>query len=142
VYPGRARPPRFPRPPAERAIVRHRSVSPQPCGVDEAVFDMAAMGYDFHLFTEEGSGQDCVVYADPSGYRLGQVEPHPHELAPHVTPLTVSVQPAPVLGVTEAVEQLELWDRPFLFFLDAERGRGALLYHRYDGHYGLTSPAG
>jgi hypothetical protein len=25
--------------------------------------------------------------------------------------------------------------------LDGERGRGALLYHRYDGHYGLITPA-
>jgi hypothetical protein len=32
-------------------------------------------------------------------------------------------------------------DLPFLFFVDAERGRGAVLYHRYDGHYGLIAPA-
>lgn len=132
----------LPRPGTEPVLVPHRSVTPLPCGLDEAVFDMEAMGYDFHLFTEEGSGQDSVLYTDPDGLRLAQVEPHPDELAPHVTPVTVSRQPAPVLGVTEAVEQLGLWDRPFLFFLDAERGRGALLHHRHDGHYGLVSPAG
>ncbi len=139
--PPAARPPHV-RPPDARAVVRHTSVTPHPCGVDEALSDMDAMGYDFHLFTEEGSGQDSVVYADVTGYRLAQVEPHPDELAPHVTPVTVSDQPAPVLDVVEATEQMGLWDRPFLFFLDAERGRGALLHHRHDGHYGLVSPAG
>jgi hypothetical protein len=34
------------------------------------------------------------------------------------------------------------WEQPFLFFLDRERNRGALLYHRYDGHYGLIAPPG
>lgn len=126
---------------AERVVVPHWSVTPRPCGLDEAVFDMDAMGYDFHLFTEEGSGQDSVVYTDPSGYRLAQVEPRPDELAPHVTPVRVSTHPAPLLGVTEAVGRMELWERPFLFFLDADRGRGALLHHRHDGHYGLVLPA-
>jgi ribosome-associated translation inhibitor RaiA len=31
--------------------------------------------------------------------------------------------------------------RPPWFFLDGERGRGAVLYNRYDGHYGLINPA-
>jgi hypothetical protein len=34
------------------------------------------------------------------------------------------------------------WEQPFLFFRDRERDRGALLYHRYDGHYGLIAPSG
>jgi ribosome-associated translation inhibitor RaiA len=141
-HPGEPPANRLPHPESERVVVPHRSVTPHPCGVDEAVFDMEAMGYEFHLFTEEGSGQDSVVYTGPSGLRLAQVEPGPDELAPHVTPVVVSTQPAPVLDVAEAVEQLGLWDRPFLFFLDAERGRGALLHRRHDGHYGLVSPAG
>jgi ribosome-associated translation inhibitor RaiA len=132
----------LPEPETERVVVPYRSVTPLLCGLDEAVFDMEAMGYDFHLFTEEGSGQDSVVYTDPDGLRLAQVEPRPDEMEPHLTPVSVSGQPAPVLGITEAIDQLRLWDRPFLFFLDAERGRGALLHHRHDGHYGLVSPAG
>ena len=31
---------------------------------------------------------------------------------------------------------------PFLFFIDAAPGRASVLYHRYDGHYGLITPAG
>jgi ribosome-associated translation inhibitor RaiA len=140
--PSTDQPPQTSRPAGEREIVRHASVTPEPGSVDQAVFDMDAMGYRFHLFTEEGSGQDSVVYRVPVGYRLAQVQPRPDQLAPHVTPLTVSAQPAPVLSVTEAAERLEQWDRSFLFFLDGDRGRGAVLYRRYDGHYGLISPAG
>jgi hypothetical protein len=28
-----------------------------------------------------------------------------------------------------------------VFYLDADHARGRLLYHRYDGHYGLITPA-
>jgi len=36
---------------------------------------------------------------------------------------------------------LEAADQPFLFFADSQTGRGNLMYHRYDGHYGLIGPA-
>jgi hypothetical protein len=29
---------------------------------------------------------------------------------------------------------------PFPFFVDAARSRGSVVYHRYDGHYGLITP--
>jgi hypothetical protein len=136
------RPPWFPRPPEEREIVRHKSVSPATCTLDEAAEDMDLADYDFHLFTEEGTGQDSVLYrAGPSGYRLAQVDPHPEALAGHDLTVTVSDQRAPLLTTAEAVERMAQLDRPFLFFLDAERAQGALLYHRYDGHYGLITPA-
>jgi hypothetical protein len=32
--------------------------------------------------------------------------------------------------------------QPFTFFVDAGTGRGRLIYHRYDGHYGLITPPG
>jgi hypothetical protein len=28
-----------------------------------------------------------------------------------------------------------------LFFVNVDTGRGNVLYHRFDGHYGLISPA-
>jgi hypothetical protein len=136
------RPPYFPRPPEEREIVRHKTVAPARCGLDDAAADMNDMDYDFHLFTEAGTRQDSVLYrAAPTGYRLAQVRPRPDALAPHTLPVTVSDQPAPRLSVQEAAARMAVWDQPFLFFRDHEGGRGALLYHRYDGHYGLISPA-
>lgn len=134
--------PHFPRPPEDRQIIRHKSYALSQFGIDEAAFDMETMDYDFHLFTEVGTGQDSVLYRDgPTGYRLAQAEPHLEALAPHALPVTVSEQPAPVLSTDEAVERMAAMDTPFLFYLDGERGRGALLYHRYDGHYGLITPA-
>lgn len=137
------RPPYFPRPPEEREVVRRKAVVLRPCGLDEAAADLEDMGYDFHLFTEAGTGQDSVLYrSGPTGYRVAQVDPQPDaRLAPHALLATVSDLPAPRLSVAEATERMAVWDRPFLFFVDPERGRGALLYHRYDGHYGLVSPA-
>ncbi|WP_433297139.1 sigma 54 modulation/S30EA ribosomal C-terminal domain-containing protein [Pseudonocardia sp. CA-142604] len=134
--------PSYPRPPAERQIIRHKSFSVAESEIDEAAFDMDSLDYDFHLFTELGTGQDSVLYrGGPTGYRIAQVEPHPESLAPHALEVTVSTQPAADLSTDEAIERMAALDLPFLFYLDRERGRGALLYHRYDGHYGLISPA-
>lgn len=133
----------YPRTPEEREIVRHKSFTLQRCTVDDAAHDMGMLGYDFHLFTESGTGQDAVLYrAGETGYRLALITPPgPHELATFQLPLTISTQSAPELTTDEAVARLNLLDLPFLFFLDADRGRGAMLYRRYDGHYGLITPA-
>lgn len=133
----------FPREESERQIIRHKSFTLHRLTIDEAVKEMSLLDYDFHLFTEAGSGQDSVLYrGGPTGHRLARLTPPgPHELAPFELPVTISDQPAPRLTVREAVDRLNLIGLPFLFFLDVERGRGAVLYHRYDGHYGLITPA-
>jgi len=85
-----------------------------------------------------------VLYrSGPTGYRLAQVKPAPlEELAPFELPVTISSQPAPQLTVGRATERLSLLGLPFLFFVDVDEGRAGVLYHRYDGHYGLISSAG
>jgi hypothetical protein len=137
------RPSYFPRAEDEREIVRHKSFALTTGTVDDAAQDMDSLDYDFHLFTEKATGQDSVLYhAGPTGYRLAQVRPTPvAELAPHSLPLTVSPRPAPRLSVDEAVNRLGLLGLPFLFFVDSAGGRGSVIYHRYDGHYGLITPA-
>jgi len=133
----------FSREPDERQIILHKSFSSAPATIDDATFEMDAMGYDFHLFTEAGSGQDSVIYrAGPTGLRVAQVNPAPAQLNSFSVPATISTQPAPLLSVDEAADQLDLKGLPFLFYLDAEHARGCVLYRRYDGHYGLISPAG
>ncbi|WP_307849677.1 sigma 54 modulation/S30EA ribosomal C-terminal domain-containing protein [Qaidamihabitans albus] len=80
--------------------------------------------------------------AGATGYRLAQVTPLKHgQLSMFQLAVTISAQPAPLLTTGEAVDRLNLTGLPFLFFLDADRGRGSVLYHRYDGHYGLLTPA-
>jgi ribosome-associated translation inhibitor RaiA len=137
------RPNYFPRPQSERRIMRHKSYSLPTCTVEEAALEMELLDYDFHLFTEEGTRCDSVLYREgPAGYRIAQVDPDSADrLAPYEMPLTVSPQPAPRLTVEEAIERIGLLGLPFLFFVDTARNRGSVLYHRYDGHYGLITPA-
>ncbi|BBX95800.1 hypothetical protein MLAC_10940 [Mycobacterium lacus] len=137
------RPTYFLRPEEDRRIIRHKSFSLPTCTVDEAASEMEALDYDFHLFTEQGTRQDSVLYrGGATEYRLAQVNPEPVEkLAPFEVPLTISPQPAPRLAVEQAIQRMGLLGLPFLFFVDASRDRGCVVYHRYDGHYGLITPA-
>jgi ribosome-associated translation inhibitor RaiA len=131
----------YPRPPAERQVVRHKTISPLPCSVDEAVTEMDELDHDFHLFVEAVRGIDSLVYrAGPTGLRLAQVDGRADEVAPGRAPVTVSTVPAPLLDTAEAVDRLRFTGLPFLFYLDGDHGRGCVLYHRYDGHYGLIDP--
>lgn len=138
------RPSYFPRPEDERRIIRRKSFTLATCSLDEAALEMDLLDYDFHLFTEKGTGIASVIYrAGPTGYRLAQVTPvSPEKLAPFELPVTFSSQPAPCITVEEATERLGLLGLRFLFFIDAAQGRASVLYHRYDGHYGLIIPAG
>ena len=138
------RPDYFPRPAEQRRLVRHKAFEPRTSTPDEAAFDMDLMDYDFHLFTDAASGRDAVLYrAGPTGYRIAYVGgPPANPPAPVAVPLTVSPRPAAVLAPPEAIEQLNGTGRPFLFFADPATGRGRLVYRRYDGHYGLITPAG
>ena len=138
------RPRYFPRPESERQILRRKSFTLAPCTVDEAASEMNLLDYDFHLFTEKGTGTASVLYrGGPTGYRLAQVVPaSPEQLAPFEMPLSISSQPAPCRTVEQATARLTLLGLPFLFFIDAAQGRASVLYHRLDGHYGLITPAG
>ncbi|NBM20625.1 sigma 54 modulation/S30EA ribosomal C-terminal domain-containing protein [Streptomyces sp. GC420] len=135
------RPDYYPRPVEERQVIRHKSFSLARETPDEAAFELESMDYGFHLFTDADSGEDSVLYrAGPTGYRLAQVRPHPAPDRRVAVPLTVSDVPAPRLDVEGAKQRLEIAGLPFVFFADAATGRGNVLYHRYDGHYGLITP--
>jgi ribosome-associated translation inhibitor RaiA len=128
--------PYFPRPPEERAVIRHKSYAPTRQTPDEAVTELEFLDYDFYLFTDRATGQDGVLYRTAGGYRLALARPQPGQPGPTAASITVSEQPAPRLGTVAAIARLEALGQPFLFFIDREAGRGCLLYHRYDGHYG------
>jgi hypothetical protein len=131
----------YPRPADERQVVRHRTISPLPCSVDEAILEMDDLDHDFHLFVEAGRGIDSLVYrAGPTGLRLAQIDGRADQVVPGEIPVTVSTMPAPLLDTSEAVARLQLTGLPFLFYLDGDHARGCVLYHRYDGHYGLIDP--
>jgi hypothetical protein len=131
----------YPRPPEERTILRHKSYALAHETPDEAVADAELLGYDFHLFTERSSGEDSVIYRSGDGYRLQLARPRTHRLGPVDPSITICPAPAPRLSTAEAIDRLEAAGQPFLFFVNAETCRGNLIYHRYDGHYGLIGPA-
>ncbi|MGW3045886.1 sigma 54 modulation/S30EA ribosomal C-terminal domain-containing protein [Kitasatospora sp. NPDC001159] len=54
--------------------------------------------------------------------------------------MTVSPTPAPRIDPTVARRRIDAFDQPFVFYADESTGRGKVLYHRYDGHYGLITP--
>ena len=137
------RPGYFPRLADERRVIRRKSFTLAPCTVDEAAVEMDLLDYDFHLFTEKGTGFASVLYrAGPTGYRLAQVMAvSSDQLTPFELPLTISPQPIPCLTLAQATDRIDLLGLPFLFFIDAAEGRASVLYHRYDGHYGLITPA-
>ncbi|WP_433228064.1 ribosome hibernation promotion factor [Actinomadura formosensis] len=135
------RPDYYPRPVEERELIRHKSFTLASESPDEAAFDMESLDYGFLLFTDVETGQDSVIYHRGEGYRLAQVTPREDRHDPVAVPLTISPHPPPRLSVPAAIQRLESIGLPWVFFLDDGTARGNVLYHRYDGHYGLITPA-
>lgn len=134
--------PYFPRVPEERAIIRRTSYALARQTPGEAAADLELLDYDFHLFIEEATGQDSVISRADGGYRLAQARQGAGRPGPVGPLITVSGRPAPKLAPAAAAGRLEALGQPFVFFVSSETGRGSLIYHRYDGHYGLITPAG
>jgi hypothetical protein len=107
----------------------------------KAVRVMDDLDYDAHLFTDASTDQDAVIFrAPPTGYRLLRQ----HQAAPadrQSMPLVTDPRPCPVLALGGALQLLALTGKRTLFFTDLHTGRGALLYARYAGGYGLIGPA-
>lgn len=137
------RPAWFPRPVEERAVVRHKQLALTPMSVAEAALDLELLDYDFYLFVEAQTSQDALVWRRPAGGGLGLAVAGGQ--SPDLTGCTMPVRPAsapPRLTVSEATGRLDLTGESFVFFVDATTGRGSVAYCRYDGHYGLITPAG
>lgn len=138
------RPPWFDRPVAERDIVQHKSFATPAATVDEAVFDLESMDYDFYLFREASSGRDALVHRrDDGAYGLRFDDGRDStglNGEPPAAAIVVETQPAPELDLGEAREALDNLPDPWVFFTDAAAGRARVLYRRYDGHYGLITP--
>lgn len=129
--------------PEQRKVVRRKTYGLRRMTVDEAAFDMGLLGYRFHLFTEKGTGSDSVLYLvdDDPAYRLSQLAPEPNRVVPGSDWVSVSMQRPPLLRTEQAVQRLGRTGLPFVFFQDATTRRGCVLYRRYDGNYGLITPA-
>ncbi len=133
------RSPYSPRPREERRLVRRKTFALEPMSVEEAVWEMQMLDHDFHLFTNASTGEENVVYVgDEGAVRLKQISPSDGTF---VEPVGLDPAPAPVLEIGDAIEALDVENGPFLFFVDRACGRGAVLYRRFEGHYGLIAAA-
>ena len=131
------RPSFFPRPAAERRLVRQKTYASAPMSPEAAAAEMLLLDHDFHVFTDAASGENALVYSRPDGVLALRRQ---GGSGSYVAPFVIDADPVPTIGVEDAIERLNLTDDPFEFFVDASSGRGAVLYRRYDGHYGLVSP--
>jgi ribosome-associated translation inhibitor RaiA len=133
------RPERHPLARTRREIVRRKYVASAPMDVDEAVFQLEALDHDFYLFADASTGADgLVAHGGPTGFRLARTVPSTRSGATWAQ-VTVSPVPAAHLTEAEAILRLEASAAPFVFFADRATGRGTVVYHRLDGHYGVVA---
>ncbi|WP_165550212.1 sigma 54 modulation/S30EA ribosomal C-terminal domain-containing protein [Kribbella speibonae] len=133
--------PSFPEllPPGERRIARRKTSAPVTMSVREAIAQLQAMDYRFHLFRERYSRQEAVVLRNVSGgYRILQTRPNPIGLEVATPPLVLAA--AERLTLAEAIDRLDLTGAPVVVFAIRTTGRLHALYSRYDGNYGLLGP--
>ncbi|MBG0565120.1 sigma 54 modulation/S30EA ribosomal C-terminal domain-containing protein [Actinoplanes aureus] len=125
-----------------RKLVRSKSCRLAVQDPDTAAFTMELRDYPFHLFADDVTGAESLLYrGGPTGYRLLRTVAGPEPVGTTV-PLSVRAWPAPVLPVARAVESLNSTPaRSFVFFSDPGTGCGRVLYRRYDGDLGLLSPS-
>jgi ribosome-associated translation inhibitor RaiA len=132
-----ARPAFFPRPPEERQVMRTKTVSLGRCTPEDAAVQMEMLDHDFHLFVDSATGREAVVQRLSDGdYALSRAPDDGEE--PHdVVRFRTGPRPS-TLTLESAVERMNDTDEPFLFFVDVRTSRGAVLYRRSDGHYGVV----
>lgn len=141
--PPSTRPEFYDRPAEERRLVRRKTFAVGELTCDEAVDTLDLLGHDFLLFTNAATGADAVVhYGDEHGLELIDATGRDDALGDRpVAPVRYRPLGAPHCTVEEAAARLDLDVVPFVFHVDPDTGRGSVVYRRYDGHYGVITPA-
>lgn len=136
-----SRPDYFDRPPEERELVRRKTFAIDALSPDEAIFDMEQLDHEFYLFVDLASDQDALLErVDHGSYRLTRLHPVDIDPGPTAEPLEVADRVPPTMSEEEATARLDATGARYLFFINAITARGNVVYHRYDGHYGLITP--
>jgi ribosome-associated translation inhibitor RaiA len=128
------------RPVEERAVVRRKTFAVTPLTPDEAAYEMDLLGHDFYLFTDAHSGQDAVIHRRDDGpFGLSEVG-HAWVRPPEPSRMVLETAP-PRLTEEQAIARLDAGGEPFVFHVDPKTRRGRVLYRRFDGNYGVITPA-
>jgi ribosome-associated translation inhibitor RaiA len=128
------RPVFWPRAVPEREVRRIKSLAPAKLTPEQAALEMTALSYDFFLFHDATSGGDSVLYRAADGRFVLKIQA-PGDPGPFAVDSLAPVR----MTVEEATALLNGTDDRFVFFSEPPSGRGAVLYRRYDGHYGLLT---
>ena len=136
------RPPGSPLPVEDRAIVRREAYALGAADPLEALADLLDLDEDFKLFTDTRTGTEAVVHRRDDG-RIGLIYPPGVQpaLAIHNGFVPETSPVAEPISLAGAIAEMDARGHRFLFFVDAETGRGNVIYVRYDGNYGLIQPA-
>ncbi len=125
----------------EREIVRHKSFAPGEMTVEEAAWDMGLLDYDFFLFVELTTGQDCLLERTDDGrLRLHGFDGGSLGEEFLVEDVEMALTVPPALSVAEAIELHDRGGLKFVFFINRTSNRANVLYERLDGNYGLITP--
>jgi ribosome-associated translation inhibitor RaiA len=126
----------------DREILRRKSFAVDPATPDEAAADMEQLDHDFWLFQDLASDAEAVIEHLPDGsYRMQRARPVDAEAGPVAIDVEVLGHAPPTVTLDDAIQQLDDGRLRFVFFVDADTGRGNVVYRRYDGNYGLLSPS-
>jgi hypothetical protein len=128
------------KPPEEREIVHRRIYTSVSMGTVEAVAELIDLDAEFLLFRHARTEEDVVVYRRDDG-RVGLIHPRNSPLADEDD--VVVAEPSRYsepLTLERARTEMDFLNHRFLYFIDAEDGRGKVLYLRHDGDYGLVEP--
>jgi ribosome-associated translation inhibitor RaiA len=139
-----ARPVFYPRTADERQVVRRETFDREPLAVEEAVYQLHLLDYDFLLFVDAAAGVDSLLYRpDDGGFlRIARASQPGQETRPDAAAPAVDPNAAPDLTADQACQRLDADGERWVFFRDSATGRGRVAYRRFDGHYGLIAPAG
>lgn len=126
--------------PGERDVIRRKVFALVPLKATEAADVMSELDHGFYLFHDSETDADSVVYLRDDG-KLAVIAPQdapaPADPAPGDDILREASRYSEALSLEDAVREMDELNHRFMFFKDAATGQGAVLYLRYDGHYGL-----
>ena len=129
--------------PGERNVIRRKVFSLLPLTASEAAEVMSELDHGFYLFHDSDTDADSVVYLRDDG-QLAVIAPR--EVSAPADPESQegisreSSRYSGSLSIEDAISEMDELNHRFMYFNDAAADRGAVLYLRYDGHYGLIEP--
>lgn len=125
--------------PGERDVIRRKVFALVPLKASEAADVMRELDHGFYLFHDSETDADSVVYHRDDG-QLAVIAPR--GVAAPDGPDSSGIQRetsrySESLTLEDAVSEMDELNHRFMFFIDAATNQAAILYLRYDGHYGL-----